>query len=148
MDVWSFKEKFGQGGHVLEPTSKSWPLAQKVEGRKKKKFKKNGNNPIGVGVDPWPAGDRWLLADPRPLIVGRRPPTVGSTLVPVRLFQFFLIFLNLKKRIFGSLGNRPGLLRKWVYNTPIIWSLPLHLEVLILQKFMESGDFTFSIFFS
>jgi hypothetical protein len=42
MGVWSFKEKSGQGGHVLEPTSKSWPLAQKVEGRKEKKFKKMG----------------------------------------------------------------------------------------------------------
>jgi hypothetical protein len=38
MDVWSFKEKSGQGRHVLEPTNKSWPLAQKVEGRKKKTF--------------------------------------------------------------------------------------------------------------
>jgi hypothetical protein len=24
MDVWSFEEKYGQGRHVLEPTSKSW----------------------------------------------------------------------------------------------------------------------------
>jgi hypothetical protein len=58
MGVWSFKEKSGQGGHVLEPTNKSWPLAQKVEGRKKKNFKKNGNCPTGPGVDPRPVGDR------------------------------------------------------------------------------------------
>jgi hypothetical protein len=58
MDVWSFKEKSGQGGHVLEPTSKSWPLAQKVESRKKFFFEKNGVSPIGIGVNLRPAGDR------------------------------------------------------------------------------------------
>jgi hypothetical protein len=62
MDVWSFKEKSGQGGHVLQPMRKSWPLAQKVEGRKKKKFKKNGNSPTGPDVNPRPAGDCWSLA--------------------------------------------------------------------------------------
>jgi hypothetical protein len=50
----------------------------------KKKFKKNENRPTGAGVR-------------------------GSTHVPVRLFQFFLIK---KKRIFGSLGNGLGLLRE------------------------------------
>jgi hypothetical protein len=30
-----------------------------------------------------------------------------------------------------------------VYNTPIFWSLPLHLEVLNVPFFMEIGDFTF-----
>jgi hypothetical protein len=34
--------------------------------------------------------------------------------------KLFLIFFNLKKRFFGSLGNGPGLLGEWVYNTPII----------------------------
>jgi hypothetical protein len=106
MDVWSLKEKSRHGGHVLEPTSKSWPLVQKVEGRKKKKFKKNGNSLTGAGVDPWLAGDR------------------GSTPAPIGLFQIFLIVFIIKKRIFGSLGNGPGLLREWVYSTPIIWSLP------------------------
>ena len=33
-----FKEKSVQGKHVLEPTSKSWPHVQKIEGRKKKSF--------------------------------------------------------------------------------------------------------------
>jgi hypothetical protein len=77
MGVWSFKEKSGQGGHVPEPTNKSWPLAQKVEGRKKKNFKKNGNCPISPGVDPQPAGDRWSLAGPGPPIGGRRPLVTG-----------------------------------------------------------------------
>jgi hypothetical protein len=31
-----------KAGHVLEPTSKSWPLVQKMEGRKKKTSKKMG----------------------------------------------------------------------------------------------------------
>jgi hypothetical protein len=67
---------------------------------------------------------------------------------PVGLSQFFWIFFIFKKWIFGSLGNGPGLLEEWVYNAPIFWSLPLHLEVVILPKFMESGDFTFfQIFF-
>jgi hypothetical protein len=61
MGVWSFKEKFGQGGHVLQPTNKSWPFAQKVEGRKKKKFKKNGNSPNRAGRRP--AGQRLALLD-------------------------------------------------------------------------------------
>jgi hypothetical protein len=30
-----------------------------------------------------------------------------------------LKFFYLKKRIFGSLGDGPGLLGEWVYNTPI-----------------------------
>jgi hypothetical protein len=70
MDVWNFKEK---SRHVLEPTSKSWPLAQKVEGMKKKKFKKNGNSPTSPCVNLRPAGDRWSLAGPRPPTGGRRP---------------------------------------------------------------------------
>jgi hypothetical protein len=42
MGVWSFWARSGQGGHVLEATNKSWLHAQKMKGRKKKKFKKNG----------------------------------------------------------------------------------------------------------
>jgi hypothetical protein len=57
-----------------------------VEGRKKKNFKKNGNCPIGAGVDPRPAGDRW------------------STPTPVGQFKFFEIFLFKKK----------GFLEVWV----------------------------------
>jgi hypothetical protein len=38
MGVWIFYEKSGQGEHVLEPTSKSWPHVQKIEGRRKKFF--------------------------------------------------------------------------------------------------------------
>jgi hypothetical protein len=61
MDVWSFKENSRQGGHVLEPTSKSWPLAQKVKG-----MKKNGNSPTCAGIDSQsPAGRRLT-----PVLVG------------------------------------------------------------------------------
>jgi hypothetical protein len=35
MELWSFKEKSGQGGHVLQPMRESWPLEQKVEARRK-----------------------------------------------------------------------------------------------------------------
>jgi hypothetical protein len=58
-----------------------------VEGRKKKKFNKNGNSPAGPGVDPWPAGDRWSPASPRPptcrrrLLVAELPATSGRDLV-------------------------------------------------------------------
>jgi hypothetical protein len=55
-----------------------------VEGRKKKKFKKNGNCPTGAGVDPRPAGDRWSLA------TGRRLRLWDSS-------NFFEIFLFKKK---------------------------------------------------
>jgi hypothetical protein len=94
MGVWSFKEKSGQGGHVLEPTSKSWPLAQKVEGRKKKKFKKNGKCPTGAGVDPRPAtSGRRTASNQRSPPTGRRPKANrGSTPVPVGLFTFFWNF--------------------------------------------------------
>jgi hypothetical protein len=64
-----------------------------VEGKKKKNFKKNGNSPTGAGVDPQPAGDRWLPAGHR------------STLAPAKLFQIFLIFLNLKKKNFWKFGK-------------------------------------------
>jgi hypothetical protein len=33
--------------------------------------------------------------------------------------HFFEIYLFKKKRIFGSLGDGPGLLGEWVYSTPI-----------------------------
>jgi hypothetical protein len=64
MGVWSFKEKSGQGGHVLEPTSKSWPLAQKEEGRKKKISRKMGTARQGSGVNSRPAADYWSPLDP------------------------------------------------------------------------------------
>jgi hypothetical protein len=41
MDVWSFEEKYGQGGHVLEPTSKSWlHQPKKVGSRNKESWEK------------------------------------------------------------------------------------------------------------
>ena len=122
MGVWSFKEKSGQGGHVLEPTNKSWPFAQKVEGKKKKKFKKTGNCPTSPGVD------RWMRVD-----------TCACVVV-----HFFLKFFYFKRKIiFGSLGDGPGLLGDRCTTPPYFQALPLHLEVLILQKFMESEDFIF-----
>jgi hypothetical protein len=36
MDVWSFEEKNGQGGHVLKPTSKSWLHQPKKVGSRNK----------------------------------------------------------------------------------------------------------------
>jgi hypothetical protein len=36
MEVWSFEEKFGQGGHVLEPMKKSWPKVPRGGGFEKK----------------------------------------------------------------------------------------------------------------
>jgi hypothetical protein len=48
----------------------------------------------------------------RPLAAGRHLRLWGSS-------NFFEIFLFKKKRIFGSLGDGPGLLREWVNNTSI-----------------------------
>jgi hypothetical protein len=36
---------------------------QKVEGKKKKKFKKNGNSLTGPSFDQWLAGDYWSHAE-------------------------------------------------------------------------------------
>jgi hypothetical protein len=72
MGVWSFKEKSGHGGHVLEPTSKSWPLAQKVEGRKKKNSRKMGTAPqVQASI----RGRRVTVG--RRLALGRRLATFG-----------------------------------------------------------------------
>jgi hypothetical protein len=41
MNVWSFEKKNGQGGHVLEPTSKSWlHQPKKVGSRNKESWEK------------------------------------------------------------------------------------------------------------
>jgi hypothetical protein len=41
MDVWSFEEKYGQGGHVLEPISKTWlHQPKKVGSRNKESWEK------------------------------------------------------------------------------------------------------------
>jgi hypothetical protein len=61
---------------VLEPTSKSWSLPQKVEGRKKK-IQKKGAGWSCPGIDPRPAGDRWLPPGPGPKTGGRRPLVAG-----------------------------------------------------------------------
>jgi hypothetical protein len=58
-------------------------------------------------------------------------------------YPLFLLFFYFFIIVFGSLGNGLGLLGEWVYNTPIFWSLPLHLEVLNVPFLMEIGDFTF-----
>jgi hypothetical protein len=65
----------------------------KSGGQEEKKFKKNGNSPIGASVDPWLAGDHWS------------PVGCGSTPAPVRLFQIFLILFLLKKRNFWKFGK-------------------------------------------
>jgi hypothetical protein len=95
MDVWSFKEKSGQGGHVLQPMRKSWPLAQKVEGRKKKNFNKNRNSPTGPSVDLRPAGNLWSPAQGQ-LATSGRPPAAGRHLDLLDCPNFFEIFLFLK----------------------------------------------------
>jgi hypothetical protein len=107
MNVWSFKEKSGQGGHVVQPMRKSWPLAQKVEGRKKKKFKKNGNSLTSLGVNPRPAGDHWSPGSRRSK-AGRRPtvarqPRVDAWTCPA--VPNFLNFFYFKKMNFWKFGK-------------------------------------------
>jgi hypothetical protein len=120
MDVWSFWARSGQGKHVLEPTNKIWPHVQKIKGRKKKIYKRNGASQASTRG---------------------RQATAGRCLDLLGWFHFFEIFLFYF--IFGSVGNGPELLREWVYSAPIFWSLPLYLEVLNLPFLMEIGDFTF-----
>jgi hypothetical protein len=49
----------------------------------------------------------------------------GSTPRPVMLYPFkFIFILFYFKRIFGSLGNGPGLLGEWVYSIPIFEACP------------------------
>jgi hypothetical protein len=48
-----------------------------VEGRKKKKFNKNGNSPAGPSVDPRLVGDCWSLASPGLPTCGRRLLVAG-----------------------------------------------------------------------
>jgi hypothetical protein len=102
MDVWIFKEKSRQGGHVLQPMRKSWPIAQKVEGRKKKKFKKNGYSPTGWGINPRLAGDRWSPAGPGPPTSRRRPQVDAST---CRVVPSFLKKNYLKKNKIWKFGK-------------------------------------------
>jgi hypothetical protein len=127
MGVWSYWAGFSQGGHVLEPTSKSWPLVEGME-KKWRAWKKNSKKKDSLPLSRhhprasrWPAVARQLWVD----------TWTGPD------YPFFLNFF------FGSLGNGPGLLGEWVYNNPIFWSLPLHLEVLNIPILMEIGDFTF-----
>ena len=99
MGVWSFKEKSGQGGHLLEPTCKSWPPTQKVEGRKKKNFKKNGTT-AQVHVS---TCSRQVTAGRQMLVTsGRGPPAVGRHLrgCTCRTVHIFLNFFKFKTKEF------------------------------------------------
>jgi hypothetical protein len=118
-EVWAGRACAGANQQELTTCAKSG-------GQGEKKFKKNGYSPTGWGVNPRSPA---------------RPPRVDAS--AYRAVPSFLKFFYLKKRIFGSSGNGPVLLGEWVYSTPIFWRMPLHLEVLIRQKFMESGDLTF-----
>jgi hypothetical protein len=56
----------------------------------------------------------------------------------LELFDFFdFVFGILRK-----LRDGRGIWGEWVYNTPIFWSMPLHLEVLNLPFVMDIRDFT------
>jgi hypothetical protein len=56
-------------------------------------------------------------------------------------FGILLFIIILFITFLWKCGDGPGILEKWVHNTPIFWSLPLHLEVLNLPLLMELGDF-------
>jgi hypothetical protein len=66
--------------HSLKSPGPS-PKLPKILSFKIKKFQKNLNCPIGSGVDPRPAGDRWSPAGPGPLTCARRP-AVGARSLP------------------------------------------------------------------
>jgi hypothetical protein len=90
-----------------------------------KKFKKNGNSPIGPSVHPRPAGDQRLDAW-----------TCGA-------ISIFLKFSYLKKNNFWKFGRWTRAFGRMGVQHLHFLKLTPTLEVLILPKFMESGDFTF-----
>ena len=68
----------------------------------------------------------------------------SDNLTTFEFFYFsFLFFFGVMRKF----GDGPDILEEWVYNTPIFWSLPLHLKVLNLPFLMELGDFIFFQFF-
>jgi hypothetical protein len=80
LDLWiksygclKFQGEVWAGQACAAANEKELTTYAKKGGRKKKKFKKNGNSPISPGVDPWLVGDRWFLAGPGPPTCGRRP---------------------------------------------------------------------------
>jgi hypothetical protein len=87
-----------------------------------------GRGPV---ARPRPGPDRWSPVARRPEVAvcqsaaQGRPPTSGRLPAAGRHLRlrdssnFLEIFLLKKKRIFGSLGDGPGLLGEWVYSTPV-----------------------------
>jgi hypothetical protein len=73
-----FQGEVWAGRACTAANEKELTTCAKRGGQEEKKFKKNGNSPTGPGINPQPAGDRRL--------------TPG----PIRLSQFFEIFLFLK----------------------------------------------------
>jgi hypothetical protein len=67
-----------------------------------------------------------------------QPNTYACQAVPI-----FLIFLIFFKKNFWKFGKWAKAFGRMGIQHPHYLSLPLHLEVLILPKFVESGDFTF-----
>jgi hypothetical protein len=135
MDFWIFLEKSEQGKHVQEPTSKSSPRVQKYVGeRKEEKF--------GRGEFRAPVRNRRAIADQR-LSTGH-----SSQSNKLQARHPFLAILEFFLPFFRCYEDGLGILGEWVYNTPIFWSLPLHLGGWNLPFLMVLGDFIFfSIFF-
>jgi hypothetical protein len=86
------------------------------------------------------------MASRRPLVAGQRSAVQGRLTtnghLPVAAWAPSTVRSS-NLFYFGTFEELPGILGEWVYNTPIFWSLPLHLEVLNLPFLMEIGDFTF-----
>jgi hypothetical protein len=59
------------------------------------------------------------------------------------LFYIFSNFIFYNFGIVKKFGDGPSILGEWVYNTPIFWALPLHLEGWNLSFFMELRYFIF-----
>jgi hypothetical protein len=70
MDVWSLKEKSGQGGHVLQPMRKSWPHVQNFVG---KVVGQGGQGVDIVGHPRWGGHQPLVGATDRAPTSGRRP---------------------------------------------------------------------------
>jgi hypothetical protein len=87
-----FQGEVWVGRACAAANEKELTTCAKSTGQEEKNEKKNGNSPIGLGVDPWPAGDCWSPAGPG-LATSGCPPAAGRHLRMSGCPNFFQIFL-------------------------------------------------------
>jgi hypothetical protein len=117
MGVWKFEEKFGQGGHVLEPTSKSWLHQPKKVGIKNKEvWEKPFENFLSNLLNLAPTFGRVKSSIPH-----------GAW-----RFHFFPKFFLLKLKYTTTFISTVGIFVYW--NSEIVNSLKIPQELLVYWK--------------